>query len=458
MKNTIRSQTGGTSALIGFDYQKKFVAYLALGLLKKDPYIRRITCEHLDDIEVEQNTKIVYYQIKSTTGHTLPMAKIIESIKLFASIEALNDKKNSEYVLVSNADIRNIRLDDMIKHPYMELDDEIKNVICALEEIRAGNSFLERVFFLKGPALREIFDILTSQYAKALENRNFGFGVIENIVTDLLDRIGSMCRGPIDLADVEIGHSQEIEQRNLEYKSINAEILDKIIENNKPSSTGVNRRQTVTTKMVFKYNIMPTHLNDEKKKTIDELLEEYDDLQGDDFKITYLQKFTDFSKRFDLWKYNRFLDFLEGQIKNGTDKHIVLECLFTLHRLILTSKVEHDGSFLEYVNKHYFTFLKEKSESGIQTYEYSLFKIEQILEEIKDFIPREEMCEMYWNRMVKIIHEKDFTTNRLANCISTFNDKKCSLKPEWRKWLIADDEYTEIKNDVLKEISDKGIL
>jgi hypothetical protein len=103
---------------------------------------------------------------------------------------------------------------------------------------------------------------------------------------------------------------------------------------------------------------MPTHLNEETKQKIYEFLNEYDDLQDDDLRITYLQKFNDFSKRFDLYRDNEFLDFLEKQIKNGKNKHVVLECLFTLHSLILTSKVEQEASFLVYVDKHYFSFLR----------------------------------------------------------------------------------------------------
>src|SRR5919106_1398554 len=219
--------------------------------------------------------------------------------------------------------------DSMIKHPFSELDENLRGDIYALD--LRPQPFFERVYLLKGPALEEISHILRSM------------------------------------------------------------ILKEIIENNRPDSPGQNRRQTVSATMIFKYHILPTYLNDARIEGIHGLLREYDSLQNDDLKITYLQKFNDFSKRFDLYTDKTFLDFLERHIKNGTDKHIVLECLFILHSLILTSKVEHGDSFLAYVNKHYFLFLKAKSELGIPTYEYSLFKIEQIFGEIKNFIAVEEI-------------------------------------------------------------------
>jgi len=195
---------------------------------------------------------------------------------------------------------------------------------------------------------------------------------------------------------------------------------------------------------------VPTHLNTRTIKNIREILNEYDALHSDDLKITYLQKLNDFSKRFDLFRDRKFLDFLEGQIKNGTDKHIVLECLYILHSLILTSKVENDDLFLAYVNKHYFSFLKDKLELRVNTYEYSQFKIEQIFKEIEKFISIDEMCNMYWKRLVAIIEGKDYSGNRIWNCIDSLNKNKCHLKSEWRRWLSTKDEYSDIKNEILK--------
>lgn len=58
MKRISHSQTGGEAAWRGLDYQKKFIAYLSLEMLLLNRPIRRITCEHLDDVEVEED----YYQ------------------------------------------------------------------------------------------------------------------------------------------------------------------------------------------------------------------------------------------------------------------------------------------------------------------------------------------------------------------------------------------------------------
>ena len=110
MTHESNSQRGGESAFRGLDYQKKFIAYLSSEMLRGTQPIKGITCEHLDDIEVEQNDSTLrYYQIKSTTSHTLSKSQIIESVKLFLSIQARKGTDASqEYILLSNAHIRKI--------------------------------------------------------------------------------------------------------------------------------------------------------------------------------------------------------------------------------------------------------------------------------------------------------------------------------------------------------------
>ncbi|MFZ0513431.1 MAG: hypothetical protein WAM14_17630 [Candidatus Nitrosopolaris sp.] len=90
--------------------------------------IKRITCEHLDDIEVEQNDSTLrYYQIKSTTNHTLSKSKIIESVKLFLSIQARKwTDASQQYILLSNAHIRKITKDLLVLYPFNKLGYEIK--------------------------------------------------------------------------------------------------------------------------------------------------------------------------------------------------------------------------------------------------------------------------------------------------------------------------------------------
>jgi Cap4 dsDNA endonuclease len=84
MVDVSRSQSGGVATWRGLDYQKRYIAYLAIQMLSDQKQIKRITCESLDDIEVEEESKIVYYQVKTTTSDALKDSKIIDSIKLFA--------------------------------------------------------------------------------------------------------------------------------------------------------------------------------------------------------------------------------------------------------------------------------------------------------------------------------------------------------------------------------------
>ncbi len=92
MIDTSQSQRGGEAGWRGLDYQKKFIAYLSLEMLLQNQSIKKITCEYLDDIEVEEQSKLLYYQVKSTTNTILPKSDIIDSFKLFSSIESRNEK------------------------------------------------------------------------------------------------------------------------------------------------------------------------------------------------------------------------------------------------------------------------------------------------------------------------------------------------------------------------------
>ena len=309
---------------------------------------------------------------------------------------------------------------------------------------------------LKGPGLEDLSNTLTAMIFKALKDRNFTYDAVEGIKRDLLYHISTMCPGPIDLEDKKIVHVEEKKQRSLEHKTLNVEIINRIIESNQPNSVVQNRRR-VSSQVSLIYNIMPSQLDSYKIRKIHELIQEYDSFSEDDeLRFTYLQKFNDYSNRFDLYKDNVFLEFLKGQIKNSNNKHIIFESLFILHKLILTSKLEHEDYFIEYINKEYFPFLKGNLISGAEMYEYSFSKIEQIIEEIRNVLSDEEICEIYWNRMknmIPSIRGADVTTNRLWNCINAVNNYKCKIKTEWRKWLITKDEHADIKNAVLKELS-----
>lgn len=111
------------------------------------------------------------------------------------------------------------------------------------------------------------------------------------------------------------------------------------------------------------------------------------------------------------------------------------------------------------MNKVYFPLFKENLESRNEIYEYSFFKIEQIIGELKDLISIDEICEMYWKRMVNIIHnmkESGITDNTLWNCINKLN--QCKIRTEWRKWLIKKDDFSDIKNAVFKELSSSKLI
>ena len=64
----------------GYGISKKFAAYLCVQMLNDDK-IKKVTCERLDDIETEEGSKTVYYQIKSTIGDSLSKGEILKSFK-----------------------------------------------------------------------------------------------------------------------------------------------------------------------------------------------------------------------------------------------------------------------------------------------------------------------------------------------------------------------------------------
>jgi hypothetical protein len=346
MRDVSRSQRGGIAAWQGLDYQKKIIAYLAIGILSSGSKIIRITCEDLDDIKVEEESKIIYYQVKSTSSRTLSPADIHKSIQLFSTIESnITHTKRTEYVLTSSARIKNLP-DNMGIHSFSKLDKNTRENIMALDGVRSRSSFLDRVYFFKGPVLQEMSAVLTDHIFAVL--KNYGYDNIEGIKNDLLRRISDMCPGRVDLKDNPMVDSDMAERLDMEHKSINPNFIKKIVEDNKPDTikkiveddrpiSTPQGRILVSNELISKYKIMPTHLDKEKLKKVHQFLEEYDSLHNDDLRITYLQKFNDFSKRFNLYSDTKFLDFLEKQIKNGTNQHVVLECRFKLHSLILSS-------------------------------------------------------------------------------------------------------------------------
>src|SRR3954464_13265841 len=95
-----RSQIGGESNWRGMRYQKRFAALLCCNMLCGEN-IARVTCEHQNDIEVEKDSKLIYYQIKISKG-SLARSGIRDSFALFLENSVHNQSTDKEYILVSN--------------------------------------------------------------------------------------------------------------------------------------------------------------------------------------------------------------------------------------------------------------------------------------------------------------------------------------------------------------------
>lgn len=111
------------------------------------------------------------------------------------------------------------------------------------------------------------------------------------------------------------------------------------------------------------YDINTSHPNKERLEEIHEFIDECSSLpEDDDLRLTYMQKLRQKSIKFSLYKDDKLLEFLKQIVYNSKDKHIILESLYVLHILILTSKSEHDRYFMEYIHKEYFPLLKQQLE------------------------------------------------------------------------------------------------
>lgn len=460
LTSVFNSQRGGESGFRGMGYQSKFIAYLSSEILLEKRKIETVTCEYEDDVKVKEDSKLVYYQVKSRGQNSLPKSEILDSIAHFAVIESTKNERHNEYVLVSKANISKFN-DILVRHRFDELDTKIKNQIESLKDIKARKKFLERVFLMKGPPIEEISNLITSSLLKALINRNENYDCFK-IKDALLNYIYNMCPGPTNLEDMKIINSGEKEKHVEQYKTITPEIINKIIETNKkPSEKAPLKR--VTNSIIFRYNIMSSSLNEEQSRRFHDQIDDYYGCsEGEDrIRYKYLRNFIDYSSKFNIYKDEKILDFLKDQFKNSNDKYIMEECLYILHNLILTSKIDKEVSFMQYVKQEYFPILKDNLESGDERYEYSFYKIEQIIEELKDLVSVGEICELYWKRMVSIIHkikETGITDNTLWNCINKLNNNKCKIGTVGLKWLRRKDEYYEIKEMIFRELSSSVFL
>jgi hypothetical protein len=447
--STSASQMGGESTYRGMDYQKKFIAYLCTQMLLGKAKINRIRCEHLDDIEVQTDPKTIYYQIKSRSQGSLPRIKIVESFKLFLSINNFSNKESTEreYILVSNAKIANFD-DSWTKHRFNELASGVKTEIMSIEGV--SDDFLKKTYLMKGPALEDIWGMVVTALVQSLKDKSYNYIEIAN---ELLHHINKMCSGVTDLQDKKIMEVNEKVQHDLEHKSMDMEKLNRIIKNHVITKPATDLKR-VSKELTSSYDIRVNDPNEEELEEFHELLDEFNDFpEGDEKRYAYLEIFNKKSRVRNLHKDKQFLEFLEKLLNNSNDKHIILECLFILDNLITTSKTEKDASFLQYVKTKYFDLFQNRLEMRDERFENSLFKIEQILARISAIINPEQLCEMYWKRMKKIIQDMNrsgITDNALWNCI--LHLKNCKIKREWRKWLIQKDEYSNIKDAVLRDL------
>lgn len=454
MTDSSSSQIGGESNLRAIEYQKKFVAYLCVQMLR-DEKIKKVTCEHLNDIEVQHDSKLIYYQIKSTSRNTLPKSEILDSFRLFLSNDnyAKGKSTDKEYVLVSNAKISSFHV-NFERHSFSELDDKTKHEIRFSLGLDGTNDFLKRTFLMKGPLLEEIESVIVTNLLAALMKRGQDQYAWFKIKDSLLSYINNMCPGPTDLKDMAIVDADETEEYYLKHKTVTLEILNRIIEEHRRPSFNENL-VPVSNTFTHRYKIRVQNPEEEELERIFDFIDEFDTLSDDqpDLKLTYLRKLNDKSIRYNLHNNRRFLQFLSKLIHESNDKHIIWESLLILSNLITTSKTENETSFKDYVNKEYFDLFKQRLEARDQIFDYSLSKIQEIFDEIKETLNPEQLCDMYWKRMVKIIRimrETGETDKSLWNCIVNLN--KCRIKKEWRKWLISKDEFSEIKSAVLKEL------
>jgi hypothetical protein len=162
------SQRGGEALASGKSYQNKFFAYLCSTMLLDKKYMK-IICEHFEDIEVQEDSKTVFYQVKSSKGNTLPRNEIIDSYKSFLRTDHLcaepKQTKRIEYVIATNAKIANFE-DFMVRHKYSELDDDLKSKIGAIAGI--NDDLLKRTYLMRTFPLQEISSVIIDNLFNSL--------------------------------------------------------------------------------------------------------------------------------------------------------------------------------------------------------------------------------------------------------------------------------------------------
>jgi hypothetical protein len=287
--------------------------------------IKKISCEWKDDILVEEDSKFVYYQIKSNINDSLSRSEIMDSIGLFCTINNPADhvSQYNEYVLVSNARIANFR-DPWIKYSFNRLNKEIKDKIESLESIRDNIEILQNIYFLRGPPLLEIASIIVSGLLHTLNDGQYN---ILKIKDDMLSYIDNMCPGPTDIEDMKIINDNETDDYNLKHKTITKEQIERIIKNNKLSDEARQKYVRVTRPFTLRYNINAPNPSNEQLEGIHQLIDEYWGITNDNLMLTYMQKLSEKVGKFNLYKDDKLLNFLKQTLYQSNDKHIILEAL-----------------------------------------------------------------------------------------------------------------------------------
>lgn len=181
-----------------------------------------------------------------------------------------------------------------------------------------------------------------------------------------------------------------------------------------------------------------------QKKLLNMMLNDYESLD-EEFKGAYLNYFEKMFLKYTLQEEQRFLTFLRYQIEFTVNKHILYRCLSIL--FILTIKT-FSNSFRTYLVDNYFERFSFLLLSLDEKSNYSYLKIENILEELKDDIGPQKICELYFVRIRLLEEFKDGAKdNRIANCIKIL--KKCSNRQEIIEWLKQDKDRYPIKLHIL---------
>jgi hypothetical protein len=206
---------------------------------------------------------------------------------------------NSQYILVSNANIGQVTKQLLVLYSFNKLGHNIKKKIEALS-ILQNKHVLNKIFIMKGPSLEEISSVITTSLLETLTQKHHNYN-FRGITNDLLKYIDHMCPGPIDLKDMAILSEEATEQHTIKHKTLDISEINKIIENNilptEPAMTQFH--QQIQAPLI---DTQIKELTEEQDQRIVDLINEYEEFDQNDLKRSYLQNFNKFSREFRLYK------------------------------------------------------------------------------------------------------------------------------------------------------------